>query len=91
MTGMKNVSSVCEGQFWLAMMHWNKVWIIILGWRGAPALTWSMDGFYIYLIGVGSDKKWVDRFWINIASRGKTNPIVLSDLQLLLNLGLAFY
>ena len=57
MTGMKDVTDVYEGQFWLAMIHRNKVWIIILGWRGAPALTWSMDDLYIYLIGVGSDKK----------------------------------
>ena len=57
MPGIKNVSDVYKGQFWLAMMHWNKVWIIILGWRGAPALTWYMDGFYIYLPGVGPDKK----------------------------------
>ena len=39
----------------------------------------------------GSDKNYVEKIWISIASWRNSNPIVLSDLQLLLNLGLAFY
>ena len=52
MTGMKNVSGVCEGQFWLAMMNYNKVWTLFPGWRWVFVPTWSMDGFYMYLVGV---------------------------------------
>ena len=44
MTGMKNVSGVYKGQFWLAMMHYNKVWIIISGWGGVSVHPWYMIG-----------------------------------------------
>ena len=88
MTGMKNVSDVYEGQFWLAIMHWNKVWIIISVEEDLLHLLdiWLVLGVFNWCPGqIKYKKRNFELSW------GKSNLIVLSDLQLPLNLGLAFY
>ena len=88
MTGTKNVSSVYEGQFWLAMIHRNKVWIIISVEEDLLHLPdiWLILRIFNWCPGqIKYKKRNFELSW------GKSNLIVLSDLQLPLKLGLTFY